>query len=84
MITNVETQLVNKVIEEMGKLDAKISKNYNNLTALHTQLFERIAEQETVIVNHLKQFNNIPEKYKEKIDYGINQAVDIIQSSNVN
>jgi hypothetical protein len=83
MITNVETQLVNKVIVEMGKLEAKFSKNYNNMVALHTQLFERIAEQETIIGSHLNQFRNIPEKYKEKMDYAINQAVDIIQSSNV-
>jgi argininosuccinate lyase len=53
IVTNVETQLVDKVVAEMGKLDAKFSRNFNHHTSLQSQLFDRINAQETVIINHI-------------------------------
>jgi hypothetical protein len=31
----------------------------------------------------MNKFNNIPEEYRQKMEYAINQAVDKIQASNV-
>jgi hypothetical protein len=59
----------------MGKFDTKFSKNFDNMSALHSQLFERIQNQYTVISNHLINIDKLPDQFRSKVKYSKNQVI---------
>jgi hypothetical protein len=69
IIANVDILLVNKVVFENGKVDARFFLHYDNFTTLHRQLFDRISEREIIILNHFNRIEKLPDSFKEKISW---------------
>jgi hypothetical protein len=65
IMTNIESILNHRLTKDLGKIQTDISNKFNSHSPIFKQIEEKISDQNQAIVYNLRQFDLLPNEFKE-------------------